>query len=88
VLNTPNDPWLAALQLWPAIQVRFNEESLGASVVYSYFKLSEPGYGPLGVIRGSQGYLELAMHRESAARCLGCRIGDMITLAALPPQAS
>jgi len=68
---------------WGPVLFKANTPSLSApesvplNPVLTYERLAE---GELGVIKGSQGYLELAMNQESAAARHGLKPGDSLTI--------
>ncbi|WP_235619900.1 SAM hydrolase/SAM-dependent halogenase family protein [Megalodesulfovibrio gigas] len=84
ILNAPVDSWHGTLAAWARLEVHTADGVAHPAVLANtYAELAEGS--PLGVLAGSQGYLELALSRASAARKLGLHPGDILTLAAGSP---
>jgi hypothetical protein len=79
ILNLRTEDWLPELLQWRkpglAIVNRFELE-----VIETYGQLLQ---NHVGLLAGSQGYLELAMNRRSAAKNLSLKIGSAVQLADL-----
>ncbi len=76
ILNAKNDPWHGRLQAWPSIRMTA-PLPLAITPTRSYCELPPR---TLGLFRGSQGYLELALNRDSAATLLNVTPGLQIEL--------
>nr|WP_209280180.1 SAM-dependent chlorinase/fluorinase [Desulfobaculum xiamenense] len=79
ILNIPDAPWFDTFCAWSglALSSRRHSASVVCAQIYSNIPL-----GALGLMRGSQGYLELSMNQASAARLLSATCGTRITLSA------
>ncbi|GAB7079171.1 SAM hydrolase/SAM-dependent halogenase family protein [Megalodesulfovibrio paquesii] len=83
ILNAEVDPWLERLLARQAegrlLQVALEGETRrGLQLVRTYAELQDPA--TMGLLAGSQGYLELALDKASAAAQLGLRAGDFVRI--------
>ena len=76
ILNAPETPWLERIHGWTGVEMRA-PQSKSLSVVKSYHELAP---GQVGLLAGSQGYLEVAMNMASAAQTLGLDISQDVLL--------
>ncbi|MCA1945725.1 MAG: SAM-dependent chlorinase/fluorinase, partial [Desulfovibrio sp.] len=79
ILNVPAEPWRDALAAWGSLAVRL-ADGTGFPAVLAETYAVLPSRDVLGVLAGSQGHLELALDRDSAARRLGLHPGDALHL--------
>ena len=85
VLGLPGGPWTGRLCCSGVLSVRVGGgRTLAARPVLAYGELTQ---GELGLMAGSQGYLELCMNQASAAKALGVRCAEPVTII-LPGGAS
>lgn len=78
VLNLPMAPWMERLCSSVAVSIiARGHDSTRAKAVRTYADLAP---GALGLLAGSQGYLELSMNQASAADLLGARCGTALVL--------
>ena len=76
LLNLPLDPWAKRLTHWPALSLRL-PATREARMVGAY---SDLGPTEIGLLAGSQGYMELCQNRTEAARTLGLNAGMGVVL--------
>ncbi|MCA1986019.1 MAG: SAM-dependent chlorinase/fluorinase, partial [Desulfovibrio sp.] len=79
ILNVPAEPWRDALAAWGSLAVRLADGTVFPAVLAETYAVL-PSRDVLGVLAGSQGHLELALDRDSAARRLGLHPGDALHL--------
>lgn len=79
VLNLPADQWRERLARLPGLEL-LSPSVRGLERARAYAEISP---GAVAVLAGSQGYLELAMRQDSAARALGLAPGRDVRLAAV-----
>lgn len=79
ILNVPTEPWRDALAAWGSLAMRLADGTVFPAVLAETYVVL-PSRDVLGVLAGSQGYLELALDRDSAARRLGLHPGDALHL--------
>ncbi len=72
ILNAPIDPWMSIFQKQSIISLH-SPTGISLKIVDSYCQLQD---GSVGLIPGSQGYLELAQNQYAASSYLGCTVGD------------
>lgn len=72
ILNAPTDPWMAIFKKQRTIALR-SPTAIALKIVDSYCELHD---GSVGLLPGSQGYLELAQNQYAASSYLGCAVGD------------
>ncbi|WP_029896072.1 SAM hydrolase/SAM-dependent halogenase family protein [Desulfohalovibrio reitneri] len=80
ILNMPTRDWLPTLRDWTGISL-VAPARLPLTLARTYGEL--PGSG-LGLLPGSQDFLELALNRSSAKKFLDLRIGSLVRLAGGP----
>lgn len=80
ILNLPVAPWAETLAAWPGLRLdRPRAELLTFCQLYGRIPARS-----VGLLPGSQGCLELAMNRTSAAAYLGLQSGSLVRLAREP----
>jgi hypothetical protein len=80
VLNLPVRDWPGSLADWPEMRLEIPERR-ALSLVNTYDEL---GHGEAGLLAGSQGFLEIAMRRASAAETLGLAREDTVIISGEP----
>ncbi|MFK4764064.1 S-adenosyl-l-methionine hydroxide adenosyltransferase family protein [Desulfobaculum sp. SPO524] len=79
ILNLPAREWLDRLCHWEGLALSAKGRTGAVTCCRTYADLP---LGSMGLLEGSQGYLELSMNQASAARLLAATCGTTITLAA------
>lgn len=80
LLNTPSQDWAPVLASWPEIWLNAPVQA-ALSLINAYHQLAPE---QLGILAGSQGFLELALNQASAARRLGLAPGAPVLLSPQP----
>ena len=75
ILNAPEEPWFQTVAKWKTITLV--DKPLPIFPIRTYHDLVDHPTR-IGLLQGSQGYLELAMHMASAAQTLGITMGDKL----------
>ncbi len=76
LLNLPVEPWRKRLGKWPGLSLRLpGRRALRRVSTYSDLAANE-----IGLLAGSQGYMELCQNRDSASRALGLTAGMTVSL--------
>jgi hypothetical protein len=76
ILNLRTSEWLDRLSRWKE-PAALAANSFPVQLITAYAELAEQD---IGLLAGSQGFLELAMNRRSAAENLGLKIGSALVL--------
>lgn len=72
ILNATIDPWMKLFKKQQSISLH-SPTAISVKLVDSYCQLQD---GSVGLLPGSQGYLELAQNQYAASSYLGCTVGD------------